>query len=54
MSVLYGDIKMEEIWKPYFLDNDYLISNLGRVKSKKSNKLLKIYLDRYGLSLIHI
>lgn len=54
MSVLYGDIKMEEIWKPYFLDNDYLISNLGRVKSKKSNKLLKIYLDRYGYNYVSI
>lgn len=45
---------MEEIWKPYFLDNDYLISNLGRVKSKKSNKLLKIYLDRYGYNYVSI
>ena len=43
---------MEEIWKPYFLDNDYLISNLGRVKSLKTNKIMRISTDRYGYNYI--
>lgn len=45
---------MEEIWKPYFLDNDYLISNLGKVKSLKTNKIMKISTDRYGYNYISL
>lgn len=45
---------MEEIWKPYFLDNDYLISNQGRIMSKKSNRLMKISVDRYGYNYISL
>lgn len=45
---------MKEIWKPYFLDNNYLISNLGRVKSKKTNKIMKISTDRYGYNYIDL
>lgn len=45
---------MNEIWKPYFLDNNYLISNQGRIMSKKSNRLMKISVDRYGYNYISL
>lgn len=43
---------MKEIWRPYFLDDDYLISNFGRVKSLKTNKMMKTSTDRYGYNYI--
>ena len=45
---------MEEVWKSYFLDNDYLVSNKGNVKSLKSNKVLKTQIDRYGYFYINL
>lgn len=45
---------MEEEWKPYYLDEDYLISNKGRVKSLKTNKILKVNIDRYGYNYISL
>lgn len=45
---------MKEVWKPYFLDKDYLISNLGKVKSLKANKIMKISTDRYGYNYISL
>lgn len=45
---------MKEVWKPYFLDKDYLISNLGKVKSLKTNKIMKISTDRYGYNYISL
>lgn len=38
----------EEIWKEHPIYNTYLISNTGKVKSKKRNKILNQCIDRYG------
>lgn len=33
--------KKEEIWKPSYISENYLVSNLGRVKNIKTNRILK-------------
>ena len=53
MSVLM-EIKMEEIWKPYYLDEDYLVSPGGQVFSAKTNKIMKQSMDRYGYKYISL
>lgn len=45
---------MIEIWKPYLLDQKYLISNLGRIKSLRINKIMKQQTDRYGYKYISL
>ena len=45
---------MEEIWKKYYLDNDYLVSNLGNVRSLKTNIVMKKNIDRYGYEYISL
>lgn len=43
---------MEEMWKPYYLDEDYLVSPEGQVFSTKTNKIMKQLTDRYGYKYI--
>jgi hypothetical protein len=35
-----------EIWKYFYLDNNYLVSNLGRVKNIKYNRIIKFSLNK--------
>lgn len=39
---------MKEIWKTIPKYPNYQISNLGRVRSKYSDKILKLTITRYG------
>lgn len=48
---------VKEIWKPVLINNkktDYLVSNFGKVYSKKSNKILKQEVTKVGYARVTI
>jgi hypothetical protein len=45
---------MEELWKPISGFEDYMVSNSGRIWSKKRNKFLSQKKNRYGYLMIRL
>ena len=44
----------EEVWKPIDYYQNYEVSNLGRVKNKKNDKILKPWSNKKGYKIIDL